>query len=149
MYARDYRDLAGGGLLFVIGLWIGLHAAGNAASDAAYRASSGMPAEALAFVLAALGAAIAVPAWFRGGTVPPVKWRPVIFAASGMLTFAAVIDTFGMVPAVVAMTMASAHAGNTLRLRDAFLLGIALSLIAYLVFGLGLGTVREPFRWPF
>ena len=34
-------------------------------------------------------------------------------------------------------------------IRGALLLSVALSLIAYLIFRLGLGIVLEPFRWPF
>lgn len=109
----------------------------------------GMFPMSLGFLLAGLGALIAIPAFFRQGTLPTIDWRPVIFVMAGVLIFALTVTRLGMVPAIILLTFAAVAADTKIGWRGAILLSIALSVIAYLIFRVGLGIVLEPFRWPF
>jgi hypothetical protein len=149
MYARDYRDLVGGGLLIALGLWAGFHAMSNFDVGTVSRMGPGMFPASLGFLLAGLGALIALPALFRSGTTITVDWRPMIFIMIGVLAFALIVTRFGMVPAIVVLTIASVLADSKIGVIGTIILSIALSLIAYLIFRVGLGIVLEPFRWPF
>jgi hypothetical protein len=149
MHTRDYRDLIGGGLLIALGLWVGLHAVTTFDVGNVNRMGPGMFPAGLGFLLATLGAAIALPAFFRGGELPTVDWRPMLLISAGVLAFALIVPSFGMVPAIVLLTIAGVYADDKIGIRGALLLSVALSLIAYLIFRVGLGIVLEPFRWPF
>jgi hypothetical protein len=103
----------------------------------------------LGFLLAGLGAVIALPALFRPGEMPTVDWRPMLVIMLGVLVFGLTVTRLGMVPAIVLLTLISVFADTKLRLVGGLILSVALSLIAYLIFRVGLGIVLEPFRWPF
>jgi hypothetical protein len=149
MLDRDYRDLIGGFLLIVVGVWAGLHAASTFDLGTVNRMGPGMFPMSLGFLLAGLGALIAIPAFFRQGTLPTIDWRPAIFVMAGVLIFALTVTRLGMVPAIILLTFAAVAADTKIGWRGAILLSIALSVIAYLIFRVGLGIVLEPFRWPF
>jgi hypothetical protein len=149
MHTRDYRDLVGGGLLIALGLWAGFHAIANFDVGTVSRMGPGMFPASLGFLLAGLGAVIALPALFRSGEMPTVDWRPMLVIMLGVLVFALTVTRLGMVPAIVLLTLISVFADTKLRLVGGVILSVALSLIAYLIFRVGLGIVLEPFRWPF
>lgn len=149
MQARDYRDIAGGLMLIVVGLWAGIHAATTFDVGTPSRMGPGMFPASLGFLLAGLGAIIAIPAFFRAGTMPTVDWRPMVFVIIGVLLFAFTVTRLGMIPAIVLLTFAAVAADSKIGWKGAIVLSIALSIIAYLIFRVGLGIVLEPFRWPF
>lgn len=149
MYARDYRDIVGGGALIAFGLWAGFHAVVNFDVGTMSRMGPGMFPAGLGFLLAFLGVLVMLPALFRPGTLPTVEWRPLIFTVIGVLAFALTVTRLGMVPAIVLLTIAAALADTKLKPIGIVLLAAGLSLIAYVIFRIGLGIVLEPFRWPF
>lgn len=149
MYARDYRDLLGGALLIALGLWAGLHALSSFDLGTPGRMGPGMFPVILGFLLSGLGVLIAIPAAFRAGPEITVDWRPMFFIMIGVLAFAALVVPFGMIPAVVVLTAAAVLADTKIRLLGTIVLAFGLSVLAYLIFRVGLGIVLEPFRWPF
>lgn len=149
MHARDYRDILGGGLLVVLGLWAGFHAITHFDLGTVNRMGPGMFPASLGFLLAGLGALIAAPGFFRTGTLPTVDWRPMIFVFIAVTLFAVSVTSLGMIPAVVLLTFAAVAADTKIGWKGAIVLAIGLSILAYLIFRIGLGIVLEPFRWPF
>ncbi len=149
MPARDYRDIIGGVLLIMVGAWAGLHAATTFDVGTMSRMGPGMFPASLGFLLAGLGILITIPALFRSGALPAVDWRPLLFIILGVMVFALTVTRLGMVPAIVLLTFAAVAADTKIGWKGAIVLAIVLSVIAYLIFRLGLGIVLEPFRWPF
>jgi len=149
MYSRDYRDIAGGALLLIAGLWVGIHSMTNFEVGQMNRMGPGMFPAVLGFLLAGLGVIITLPAFFRAGEKIEVDWRPLFFIVIGVLAFGLTVAQFGMIPAIMLLTVAGVFADNKLGVIGAFALAIALSVIAFVIFRLGLGIVLEPFRWPF
>jgi hypothetical protein len=149
MHSRDYRDIIGGALLIILGLWAGFHAMSTFDLGTPSRMGPGMFPASLGFLLAGLGALIALPALFRSGPRITVDWRPMIFIMLGVWAFAIIVVPFGMVPAIVVLTIAAVLADTKIGIIGTAILAVALSVLAYLIFRVGLGIVLEPFRWPF
>src|SRR5690606_13342234 len=120
------------GLLVALGLWAGFHAIANFDVGTVSRMGPGMFPAALGFLLASLGALIAIPALFRAGPKIEIDWRPMIFVMLGVLGFALTVTRLGMVPAVVVLTFAAVLADTKTRLIGTIVLAVALSVLAYL-----------------
>ncbi|WP_068297738.1 tripartite tricarboxylate transporter TctB family protein [Pararhodobacter sp. CCB-MM2] len=149
MLTRDYRDIVGGGVLLCFGLWVAWYAASHYDLGTLRRMGPGMFPMLLAIVLAGLGLLMAVPAFFREG--PKVQLRlfvPAVILLS-VLSFALLIGPFGLIPAIVAVTCLSALGEEKFRPLAIVLLCLVLSVIAWLIFSVGLGLTLPMFRWPF
>jgi hypothetical protein len=146
---RDYRDIVAGGLLIAGGLWVGIYASSAYSLGTVAHMGPGMFPAALGYILAGLGAAVALPALFRPGTVPRPDYRQFFAVIAAVLLFALTADAAGMVPAICLMTFAAVLADNKLGVAGALILAAGLSLLGVLIFRLGLGIPLVPFRWPF
>ena len=63
--------------------------------------------------------------------------------------FGLTIERFGIIPAVIVLTLISALAGDKLRPIQAVLLAIALAVCSMLIFQVGLKLPVKAFGWPF
>ena len=148
MLTRDYRDIIGGGSLLALGLFAGFYAATEYSIGTVQHMGPGMFPAVLGFMLAALGAAIALPAFFRPGSLPRPEIRPLIATAGSIVLFAATVRSAGLVPAVVLLTIAAALADNKLGVITVTLLSVILSILAVLIFIVGLEMPLQLFVWP-
>jgi hypothetical protein len=149
MYTRDFKDLIGGGLLVLIGLFVGINAIVNYDLGTLRHLGPGMFPLWVGFLLAGIGAVILVLGLFREGERIELHFRQFVAVVAGVAIFAATVGYFGMVPAVVLLTIAAALADDKLNLRDTAILSVGLAIIALLVFRFALGIPLEAFRWPF
>lgn len=149
MLSRDYRDIVGGALLLVSGLIYAWYAAGHYDLGTLRRMGPGMFPMALGLLLAFFGFLMIIPALFRAGEKPDIrKWSP-LFVLAGVAAFAFTIRPFGLIPAVLAVTLISSLAELEVRPLRLATLSASLSLIAYLVFKVGLSLPVAMFRWPY
>lgn len=149
MLSRDYRDIVGGLMLMLFGAWVAWYASDHYELGRLRRMGPGMFPVILGFVLAGFGLAIAVPACFRSGTRPDIRvWTP-IFVTAGVAGFALTIKPFGLIPAIIAVTVISSMAELRVRPVSLALLCASLSLISFLIFRVALGLPMPMFRWPF
>lgn len=149
MLSRDYRDIVGGALLLVSGLVYAWYSAGNYDLGTLRRMGPGMFPMALGVLLAFFGLLIIIPALFRSGVKPDIRtWSP-LFVLSGVAAFAFTIRPFGLIPAVVAVTLISSFAELEIRPVRLLLLCTILPLLAFLIFRVGLGLPIPMFRWAF
>lgn len=149
MLSRDYRDIVGGLVLTVFGLWVAWYANEYYDLGRFRRMGPGMFPVLLGLVLAAFGVMIALPAFFRSGRRPDIRvWTP-IFVTAGVAGFALTIKPFGLIPAIIAVTVISSLAELRVRPVSLALLCAALSLISFLIFRVALGLPMPMFRWPF
>lgn len=149
MLSRDYRDIAGGAVLFVFGLAFFGYAFANYDMGTINRMGPGMFPAALGVILAAFGVMQAIPAFFRQGKMPEIRvWTP-IFVLTGVAAFALLVRPFGLLPAVIAVTVISSFAELKVRpISLAVLVGL-LCLLSWLIFSVGLRLPMPMFRWPF
>jgi len=149
MLGRDYRDILGGGLLIVLGLAIAAYAQANYAMGTLRRMGPGMFPAGVGLLLAVTGALTILPALFRPGRMPQVKWGPMILILLSVAVFALAIRPFGLIPAVAACVLVAALSEPTNRPLTILLLAVTLPALAWLVFVFGLRLPMQPFRWPF
>lgn len=149
MLSRDYRDIVGGGLLIVGGLFFTWYASTHYDLGTLRRMGPGMFPSALGVALALFGGLIAVPAIFREGVPPVVRiWTP-LFVLAGVAAFAMTIRPFGLIPAILSVVIISSLAELKVRPVSLAVLCVVLCLIAWLTFRVGLGLPIAMWRWPF
>jgi hypothetical protein len=140
--SRDYRDVIAGGLLTAIGLL--------AAVVAWFNYPVGNFFHLVGILLAGVGLVIFLPAWFRSGPpLPKPDYRPFFVVLLGLLVFALSINWFGLIPAIILLTLTSVLADNKLGIIGTIVLAIALAAIAMFIFRFALGLPLEPYKWPF
>jgi hypothetical protein len=138
---RKHKDF-GAGLLYlgfaVAALWIGRkYALGSAG-----RMGPGFFPTMLAVLLAAIGAISLIRAFLRPGPVMTgFAWKPLALVLAGTALFGTLINTAGLVIALLALVLLSAAASEKFRFDWWAVLGL-LGLIAFcsLVFVKGLGV---------
>lgn len=149
MLSRDYRDVVGGALLAVCGLVFSWYAAWQYDLGTLRRMGPGMFPMALGLGLALFGGLLMVPAFFRPGIRPHIRvWTP-LFVLTGVAAFALTIRPFGLIPAILAVTIISSFAELRVRPVSLTLLCAALCLMSWLTFHVGLGLPIPLVRWPF
>lgn len=146
---RDYRDIAAGALLFIAGLIYAGYAAGRYELGTLRHMGPGMFPAALGVLLATFGILILLPALFRQGEQLAIRLLPPLFILAGVAAFALLIRPFGLIPAVLAVTIIASLAEREFHPVKAAALGAVLALIACLIFRVGLGLPIPLFRWVF
>lgn len=149
MLSRDYRDIIGGAILLVFGLWVAWYAGQHYETGTFRRMGPGMFPMILGLVLAGFGIAVAIPAFFRTGTKLEIRlWTP-LFVLLGVASFALLVRPFGLFPAIVSVTVISSLAELRFRPVTLVLLSAALCMMVWLIFRVGLGLPMAMYRWPF
>jgi hypothetical protein len=69
--------------------------------------------------------------------------RPLILVLASVLTFGALIETAGLVPATIGMVLVAAAAALDTRWLETTILGVALAGAAVLIFVKGLGLAMK------
>jgi hypothetical protein len=146
---RDYQDILAGLLLIIIGGGAAYHAWNSFPVGTVSRMGPGMFPTWLGVTLLVLGVLIAVPAFFRRGTLPMPEMRPMFFVLLSALIFALVVEWAGLIPAIFALVACAVLADKKITLIGYFALAGFLSLIAWAIFLWGLGIPIQPFVWPF
>lgn len=149
MLDRDYRDIFAGLALTVAGAAAALYALSQYSIGTITRMGPGMMPVALGVILAVFGLAIAIPAIFRQGDAADLRVRPFVVLSICILSFAVLIETTGLIPAVFATAVIATFAENKVRLIKAAILGAAMSVLTWAIFILGLGLPIPAFDWPF
>jgi len=147
--SRDYRDLIAGALLVALGIASAWYAGTHYRLGEVSRMGPGMFPAALGVLMAILGFFIALPAWFRRGTLPKPDIRPTLLVLASVLAFALLVEWAGMVPAIFVLTGLAVLADNKLGVRATLVLASVLALSTWLIFRVGLGIQLQPFVWPF
>jgi hypothetical protein len=143
----DPVDVAGGAVLVALGLWYGSYALAEYTYGSARRMGPGYFPTWIGFLLAALGAGIALSGVLRRGDLPPAPLRPLLAIVAGGLAFAATVEVFGLVPAVFLLVGIGTLAERPYRPLRTVLLAASLSVIGVGLFSWGLGIPLHPFRW--
>jgi hypothetical protein len=149
MHTRNYRDIIGGLALVTIGLFAAIYALASLDLGNVMRMGPGMIPAMLGVLLVLFGMAIFVPALLQQGTAIQVDWRPAILVSASILAFALIVGPFGMVPAIVVLTLIATRADSSLSILSTVILATGLALGAYLIFSVGLGAPLRVFNWPF
>lgn len=146
----DWRDLAGGLACIAIGLFVVRHASRHYTVGELARMGPGFFPFVLGWMLAGLGALIAVLSLRRTvQALEPPPWRPRALAAvlAAVVVFALLVERAGLVPATLALTLVASAAERPYRWRRSIGLGLALALLAWLIFTVGLKMTLPAFAF--
>lgn len=149
MLDRDYRDIVAGLALTLMGVAAALYAFSEYKMGSFSRMGPGMMPVSLGLILAVFGLLIAFPALSRRGSAIHLKLRPMIVMSISILSFALMIETLGIVPAVFFTTVIATFSETRVPLVWALVLGAGMTLLTWSVFILGLGLPISSFDWPF
>lgn len=148
MMNRDYRDMVAGGLLTALGAAAALYAFTHYNMGTITRMGAGMMPTALGCILAGLGIALAIGAFFRQGPMPEVRIVTPILILGSIAAFALIITSFGLLPAVVACTVVASLAERRFSPVQWVVQSVALCAMAYLFFIFALRLPIPVFAWP-
>lgn len=148
MYRRDYRDIAGGGLLLLLGAWIAWYALGTLDMGTLRRMGPGLFPVGVGTILSVFGAAIMVPAFARRGTLEAVEIRSTICVLASLAVFGLLVRPYGLAPAIAGLIVTATLAETRFRPLSILASILVLSTAAYLIFSKGLGLPLVMARWP-
>jgi hypothetical protein len=150
MYSRDYRDIGCGVLLMLMGGFAACYASTSYELGTVHQMGPGMYPVALGVILVGLGLLLLVPAMLRAGPrLQLTEWRPLLAITAAGVAFGLTIERFGIIAAVLILTLLSALAGDKLRPLPALVLAVCLAVGSLLIFQVGLKIPVHAIAWPF
>lgn len=149
MERLDFRDITCGLLLMVVGGFVVGHVSTALELGTVQTMGPGMFPMAVGVLLLAFGLAILIPACFRYGRFETVEWRPMFAVLASLSAFALMVRPFGLLPSIVVLVLIASLGAATFRPKTVLVLCIALPLLSYLIFSLGLGLALTMIRMPF
>jgi len=137
MHSKDITDIVGGLLVIAVGAFAVLHAQQYDLGNL-QRMGPGFFPTAIGSLLVVLGLFITLPALFRAGPSIKLNWTGGFWVLLSIFGFAFTLDYLGLPISATLAVLASTSAGN-LPWRTRIGLGVAVSIITYVIFILGLG----------
>ena len=102
----------------------------------------------LGWMTVALGLFVFIESFFVDEKPPtPVGWRPLILVLVGVMAFAALINTGGLITATVAVIIISSLGGHEFTWQTAITSAIVLSITVWAIFDEALGLPFKLFPW--
>ena len=98
-------------------------------------------------ILMLLAAAILLEVRFADTSAPDLPIRPLAAITLGLVSFAALIDTMGLIPATFVLILLAAFGDRAMTARRALAVAAAVSALGYLIFIFGFRLPINPFWW--
>lgn len=149
MYKFDYTDMVGGALLIVVGAVVTAYSISSYPLGTLSRMGPGMFPAGLGVLLAFFGLLLVIQSFRQEGQPADLRIFSPLFVLGGVAAFALIVVPFGLIPAIVGITVISSLAELRFRPVNLALLCVALSILAPGVFKFGLGLNIPLFSWPF
>ncbi len=146
MPSQISRDIIGGVLLVVTGVFFALHAGKYNFGELA-RMGPGFFPTVLGWTLAVLGALIALPALRRKNDGAVVRWKSLVLVITAVLFFALVLPVAGLLIAVAGTVFLASLADNDISWRARLILVATVPALMALIFVMGLGMILPLFWW--
>ncbi|MDQ2778589.1 MAG: tripartite tricarboxylate transporter TctB family protein [Pseudomonadota bacterium] len=146
----DQNDLIGGLMLIAIGAFVALYAGTHYQIGQPARMGPGFFPVSLGCILVGLGVIVSLLAFrikIHALTPPPFRPRPLVAVLGAVLVFSFIVDRLGLVPATIAMTFVATCAETPYNLKRTAILSVSLSLIAWLIFTVGLQMTLPAFTF--
>lgn len=142
---RDIHDLVGGLLMTAAGLFFALHGRDYDFGTTA-RMGPGYFPVVLGWILAMLGLAVAVPAWWRRGSAVTVQWNNLFWCVLSLLFFAITLHALGVVVASFLAALLSL-VPSSMGLRTRLTVCAVVALLTTLIFPIGLQMILPIWPW--
>ncbi len=132
------KDFLSGVMFIAFGL-VALYFGRNLQMGTTVRMGPGYVPHMLAYIMLALGGIIAVMALLTPGEqVETPKWKPITMVTVGIVCFALLFETAGLIPALVVLILIASLGGEEFKLTEVIMNMIVLSILCIVVFKLGL-----------
>jgi len=146
----EMRDLTAGLLLASLGIFVVVYARSHYTVGKAVNMGPGYFPMMLGWVLAALGVVIAILAFRK--TIhalhpPKLEIAPLLAVLAAIAAFGLLVQRFGLVPGTLALTFLAALAERPYRLGRTIALAVALALMSWLIFTIGLQMTLPAWNW--
>jgi len=93
----------------------------------------------LAYIMLALGGIISLWALYSPGeTTEAPKWKPITMVTIGIICFALLFESAGLIPALVVLILIASLGGDEFKLTEVIANMVVLSALCIIVFKLGL-----------
>jgi hypothetical protein len=146
MKHRDTRDIVGGLVLIVLGLFAAFYAQRYSFGELS-RMGPGFFPVVLGILLAVLGVLVALPAMLRAGEPLHVEWKTAGLVIASIVVFALALPVLGLLLATILAVLINSMADRQITWKGRFMLSVSVAVIVYLVFGYGLGMTLPIFPW--
>jgi hypothetical protein len=149
---RHYREQYAGGLLVVVGLATAYQSSRYEVGSLAEIGPGFFPMV-MGVILTLCGLAVAFTRSEAAGDEHDIdvlgrpEWRGWFCILGGVLAFILLAQTAGLFPATFACVFISALGDRTMKLRNALLLALAISVFGVLLFHYALKIQLPPFAW--
>lgn len=143
----DTKDLAGGAILTLIGLYVLLRSLDYSIGTASEMGPGYYPMV-VAIVLIVLGLLIAALSLRRSGVIPMPEWRPLAAVLGSVLIFALGIRYLGLMPAVIGCTFACAAGHRGWNPKATAIVAVVMAVSVWLLFSKFLGLTMPALIWP-
>lgn len=128
------------GLMFIAFGLIAIYFGQKLAQGTAVRMGPGYVPRMLSYILLALGALICVFALVSGSEpVEKLKWKPLTMVTVGIVCFALLFESTGLLPALVVLVFISSLGGEEFKLKEVIGNMVVLAILCTIVFKVGLG----------
>lgn len=112
----------------------------NLAMGTTVRMGPGYVPHMLAYIMMALGGIVSVVALITGSEpVERPKWKPITMVTIGIVAFALLFESTGLIPALIALILISSLGGEEFKLTEVIGNMVVLTVLCVIVFKVGLG----------
>jgi divalent metal cation (Fe/Co/Zn/Cd) transporter len=147
LHDHDFRNLVGGTILLVLGIFVAVYAYNHYPLGTMARIGPAAYPIALGIVLSVLGLAIALPAWGRRSHLPGIATRSAILVLASLLLFGFLLRPTGLVVATFVAVLVSSLADDEATWGFRLAQAAVVCLITVLIFRLGLGMSLPIWWW--
>ena len=128
------------GLMFIGFGLIAIYFGRNLAMGTTVRMGPGYVPHMLAYIMMALGGIVSVVALITGSEpVERPKWKPITMVTIGIVAFALLFESTGLIPALIALILISSLGGEEFKLTEVIGNMVVLTVLCVIVFKVGLG----------
>ncbi len=127
------------GVMFIAFGMVALYFGRNLQMGTTVRMGPGFVPHMLAYIMLALGGIIAVIAFLKPGEITEApKWKPITMVTIGIVCFALLFETTGLIPALIVLILISSLGGEEFKITEVLLNMVVLSILCIVVFKVGL-----------
>ena len=148
MTNKDYRDILGGLLMVVFGVFAAVYAQ-RYELGTLQRMGPGYFPIVLGWLLAILGVFIMIPGFLKQGTRIKVDWGPLLWVTLSIVIFGVALNTLGLIITAFLMVVVSSVPGLDMNWTRRLVSAACVSFITYVIFSFLLGMVIPVWPWSY
>lgn len=148
MTNKDYRDILGGLLMVVFGVFAAVYAQ-RYELGTMQRMGPGYFPIVLGWLLAILGVFIMIPGFLKQGTRIKVDWGPLLWVTLSIVIFGVALNTLGLIITAFLMVVVSSMPGLDMNWTRRLVSAACVSFITYFIFSFLLGMVIPVWPWSY